>query len=197
LGVHLAFDIFQGLGIAAAAGVRPFLPALVTGALAAGDIQIDFKGTDYSFLQGAPFLLAVLVASCVLAVAEWRWRRLADRRPVVLAMLVPSLALGAILFAGALAQNEHTTWPGLVAGVACALLGAAATVPLLRRARARLDPEAAGATALFADGAAIVVAGLSVLAPPVGVLAVLALGWLLISGLQRGPRKYAGLRILR
>jgi hypothetical protein len=118
--MHLAFDIFQGLGIAAAAGVRPFLPALLTGALAAGDIQIDFKGTDYAFLQRTPFLLAVLVASCVLVFLEWRWRSAADRRPVVLALLVPSLAIGAILFAGALAQDGHATWPGLVAGVACA-----------------------------------------------------------------------------
>jgi MFS family permease len=195
--MHLAFDIFQGLGIAAAAGIRPFLPALVTGALAAGDIQIDFKGTDYSFLQGTPFLLAVLVAACVLALAESRWRSAADRRPVVLAMLIPSLGIGAILFAGALAQNEHTTWPGLVAGVVCALVGAAATVPLMRRVRARLDPQAAGASALYADGASILVAGLSVLAPPIGLLAILALAWLWFSGRRRQPQKYAGLRILR
>jgi len=195
--MHVAFDIFQGLGIAAAAGIRPFLPALVTGALAAGNVQIDFSGTGYAFLEGAPFLLAILVATCLLVAAEWRWRALADRPPVVAALLAPSLAIGAILFAGALAQNEHTTWPGLVAGVACALIGAAATVPLLRRARARLDTEAAGATVLFADGAAIVVAGLSVLAPPVGLVAVLALAWLLISGSRRQPQKYAGLRILR
>jgi cytochrome c biogenesis factor len=195
--MHLAFDIFQGLGIAAAAGIRPFLPALVTGALATGDIQIDFKGTDYSFLQGTPFLLAMLVATCVFAVVEWRWRSAADSRPAMLVMLLPALGLGAILFAGALAQNEHTTWPGLIAGVLCALLGVAATVPLLRRARARLDAEAAGATGLFAEGAALVAAGLSVLAPPVGILVVLALAWLLISGARRGPQKYAGLRILR
>jgi cell division protein FtsW (lipid II flippase) len=195
--MHLAFDIFQGLGIAAAAGLRPFLPALLTGALAAGDIQIDFRGTDYAFLQRAPFLLVVLVVACVLVLAEWRWRSVADRRPVALALLVPSLAIGAILFAGALAQDGHTTWPGLVAGVACALIGAGATIPLLRRARARLDSEAAGATALFADGAAIVIAGLSVLAPPVGLVALVALAWLLVSGWRRQPQKYAGLRILR
>jgi hypothetical protein len=195
--VHLAFDIFQGLGIAAAVGIRPFLPALVTGALATGDIQIDFNGTSYAFLQGTPFLLAMVVATCAFAVAGWRWRSGFDRRPVMVAMLIPAIGLGAILFAGALAQNERTTWPGLIAGVLCALLGAAATVPLLRRARARLDAEAAGATGLFAEGAALVVAALSVLAPPVGVLVVLALGWLLISGVRRGPQKYAGLRVLR
>ena len=115
----------------------------------------------------------------------------------MLAMLVPSMAIGALLFAGALSQNDHTAWPGLVAGVACALVGVGATAPLLRRVRARLDRDAAGATALFADGAAIVVAGLSVLAPPVGVLALLALVWLLISGWRRQPEKYAGLRVLR
>jgi Domain of unknown function (DUF4126) len=195
--MHLAFDIFQGLGIAAAAGIRPFLPALVTGALAAGDIQIDFTGTDYSFLEGTAFLLAVLVTTCGLVIAEWRWRSVADRRSVALLMLLPSLAIGAVLFAGALAQHEHTTWPGLVAGVACALVGAGATVPLLRRVRARLDREAAGATALYADGTAIVVAGLSVLAPPFGVVFLLALVWLLVSGWRRQPEKYAGLRILR
>jgi hypothetical protein len=195
--MHLAFDIFQGMGLAAAAGIRPFLPALVGGALAAGDIQINLTGTDYSFLEGTPFLLGMLVASCLLAVAEWRWRSAADRRPAVIGLLVASLAIGAILFAGALSQHEHTTWPGLVAGVVCAAIGAAATVPLLRRVRDRLDTEAAGATSLFADGAAIVVAGLSVLAPPIGLVALLVLIWLLVSGLRRQPQKYAGLRILR
>lgn len=195
--MHLAFDIFQGLGIAAAAGIRPFLPALVAGGLAAGDVEINFTGTNYSFLESAPFLFAVLVVACVLAVAEWRWRTLADRRPVVIALLVISIGMGAVLFAGALAQHHGTSWPGYVGGIACAVIGAAATVPLLRRARARLDPEAAGATGLFAEGAAVVVAGLSVLAPPLAPLILVALIWLLISGFRRGPRKYAGLRILR
>src|SRR6058998_1799315 len=117
--MHLAFDIFQGLGIAAAAGIRPFLPALVTGALAAGDIQINFDGTDYSFLESAPFLFAVLLAACVLALAESRWRSRADDKLMAMAILVPSLGIGAVLFAGALAQDGGTSWPGLIAGVLC------------------------------------------------------------------------------
>ena len=124
---------------------------------------------------------------------EWRWRSAADRRPAVVALLAASLALGALLFAGALSQNEQTVWPGFVAGAVCAAIGAAATVPLLLRVRARLDAEAAGATALFADGAAIVVAGLSVLAPPLGLVFLLVLLWLLISGRRRQP-SIAGLR---
>lgn len=194
--MHLAFDICQGLGIAAAAGIRPFLPALVTGALASGDIQIDFKGTDYSFLQGAPFLFAVLGATLVVGLAERRWLR-ARERPAEIVMLGVSMGIGAILFAGALSQNEHTTWPGLVGGAICAIVGAAATVPLMRRVRARLDSEAAGATSLFADGAAIAASALSVLAPPVGPIVLVALLWLALSGRRREPQKYAGLRVLR
>jgi hypothetical protein len=169
----------------------------VGGALAAGNIQIDFTGTDYSFLEGTPFLLAMLVAGCLLLVLEWRWRSVADRRPALVLIFGASLVLGALLFAGALAQHGPTVWPGFLAGVVCAAIGAAATIPLLVRVRARLDPEAAGATPLFAEAAAILVAALSVLAPPIGPLALLALVWLLLSGRRRGPQKYAGLRILR
>ena len=57
--MHLVFDICQGIGVAAAIGVRPFLPALVTGVLAAANVEIHFKHTDYSFLQSVPFLLAL------------------------------------------------------------------------------------------------------------------------------------------
>lgn len=194
--MHLAFDICQGLGIAAAAGIRPFLPALVTGALAAGDIQIDFTRTDYSFLQGAPFLFALLAVTLVLALAERRWNG-ARERPVETVMLGVSMGIGAILFAGALSQNAHTSWPGLIGGALCAIVGAAATVPLLRRVRARLDQEAASATSLFADGAAVLTAVLSVLAPPIGPIALAVLLWLAVFGRRRQPQKYAGLRVLR
>ena len=47
--VHLVFDIFQGIGVAAAVGVRPFLPALVVGALAAGDVEIHFNAHGLLF----------------------------------------------------------------------------------------------------------------------------------------------------
>jgi len=51
--VHLAFDIFQGIGIAAAMD-QAFLPGLAAGALAAGDVEIHFDHTSYSFLQSLP-----------------------------------------------------------------------------------------------------------------------------------------------
>src|SRR5690242_586918 len=52
--MHLVFDIFQGIGVASAVGIRPFLPALAVGGLAAGDIQINFSHTTFDFLESVP-----------------------------------------------------------------------------------------------------------------------------------------------
>ena len=62
--MDFVFDLLQGAGIAAAIGIRPFLPALLVGALAAGDLGIDFDGTDFAFLEQARFLLASCWSSC-------------------------------------------------------------------------------------------------------------------------------------
>jgi hypothetical protein len=194
--VHLAFDIFQGMGIAAAVGIRPFLPALVTGALAAGSVEIHFSHTDFSFLQSAPFLIAMGVAAVALVLAE---RSLGTPHPrAALAVIaVCGLILGALLFAGSLARGHYAAWPGLVGGVVCAAVAAAASAPLLARVGARLRGSDASALPLYAEGAAALTAALSVLAPPLGLIAFLLLGWLLVAGRRREGQKYAGLRILR
>src|SRR5690349_24479382 len=49
--VSLFMDIGQGTGLAGSSGVRPFLPPLLAGALARGDVGLDFSGTDYRFLE--------------------------------------------------------------------------------------------------------------------------------------------------
>jgi 4-amino-4-deoxy-L-arabinose transferase-like glycosyltransferase len=49
----------------------------------------------------------------------------------------------------------------------------------------------------MAEGAAGLAAGLSVVAPPVGVIVLALLVWLLLAGRRRADQKYAGLRILR
>lgn len=201
--MHLLFDVFQGMGIAAAAGMRPFLPTLLVGVLATEDIQIDFKGTDFAFLQKTPWLLAMVVCAVVLAYLERRLGRpRMDGRTAMLAVGAIGLGLGAIMFAAALAQAHHhhsfgNAWPGYPAGIACALVGLIATRPLFARVRARLDVQAASAVTLYAEGVAVVVAVLSVVAPPVGLIAVLALLALVVAGRRRSGQKYAGLRILR
>jgi hypothetical protein len=82
--------------------------------------------------------------------------------------------------------------------VICAGVGVAASRPFLARVRERLDAaDAAVGLALVAEGVALLTAVLSVVAPPVGVVALLWLLWLLWRGRGRGEQKYAGLRILR
>jgi hypothetical protein len=63
--------------------------------------------------------------------------------------------------------------------------------------RARLDAQTAGALPLYAEGSALLAAGLSILFPPLALVIVAALVWLLVGGRRRAGEKYAGLRILR
>jgi hypothetical protein len=196
--VHLVFDIFQGMGIGAAVGIRPFLPALVTGALAAGDVEIHFKHTHYFFLQSPPFLLAMAAATIVLALIERQLgRRTTDALPFVYVLGALGAVLGALFFAGSLARGHYAAWPGWIGGVICAVIAAFAVKPLFARVRARLDPEAASAIPLYAEATGVLLAVLSVVAPPIGLIGVVLLLWLLLAGRRRSDQKYAGLRILR
>jgi hypothetical protein len=202
--MHLVFDIFQGLGIAAAIGVRPFLPALVAAVLAAADIELTFHHTKVHFLQQPVFLLVLVVAIVLLALVERRMTGLKGKlaeRPLTVVLGLCALALGALFCGGAFARyhhgHHHILWIGVVVGILSAALGVAATRPLLTRVRARLDADATGVLPFLTDGVAGLAAALSVVAPPVGVIVVLGLLWLLIAGRGRSDRKYAGLRILR
>src|SRR2546423_15388106 len=73
--MSLFLDIGQGAGLASASGVRPFLPPLLAGALARGDIGLDFDGTGYHFLEAPGFLLAVLPLAVVAYALDLRGRR--------------------------------------------------------------------------------------------------------------------------
>src|SRR2546430_29836 len=88
--MSLFLDIGKGAGLAGATGVRPFLPPLLAGALARGDIGIDFSHTDFSFLESPAFLAAVLaVAVLAYAVERSRGGRAPEGRdPLSLALAV-------------------------------------------------------------------------------------------------------------
>jgi hypothetical protein len=197
--ISLFLDIGQGAGLAGASGVRPFLPPLLAGALARGDIGVDFDRTSYDFLERPAFLAAVLALAVVAyAVDRRRGGVPPDRRdPVAIALGAIALALGALLFAGSLAQGHREAWPGLIAGVACAALGYAAVAVLFVRARRRLAGEGAGLLDLYADGVALALAGLAIALPPAGLVAILAFVVLIVRGRRGGERKYEGLRVLR
>jgi hypothetical protein len=203
--MSLFLDIGQGAGVSGATGVRPFLPALLAGALAKGDSGIDFDGTDYSFLEKPAFLVVVLALAVMAYALNQRQQSRgggAPGRVVEIATAVIGLVLGALLFAGSLASDGETSWWGLPAGVLCAVLGYLAVAALFGRARARLanQPDASGAASLldlYAEAIALVLAAVAIFVEPVGYVALAAFVFLIVRSRGEGAQKYGGLRILR
>ena len=196
--MDFVFDLLQGAGIAAAIGIRPFLPVLLVGALAAYDVGIDFDGTDFAFLEQAPLLAVVVV---LLATTTYLTRRSGPETlevpPWAYLLGTYTIVLGILYASGSIADGDFSIVPGIIAGTFCAYLGFAAARDLFLRTRKRLDPEAAGALTLYAEGAGLLAAGASVLFPPLAVLVIAGLLALLFGGRRRAGEKYAGLRILR
>jgi hypothetical protein len=198
--MSLAFDIGQGAGLAGATGVRPFLPPILTGALASGDIGVDFDGTSFDWVESPGFLGAVLLLSVLIYVYE---RQAAPseardgRSPLQAALAVIAMALGAVMFGASLAEGGETEWPGVIAGILCAFLGFMAVAMLFARARARLEGGAAALLNVYADGTSLLLAALTILFPPLGYVVLVGFIVLLVRAGQGGERKYEGLRILR
>ena len=193
--MDLVLALLQGIGIAAAVGVRPMLPVLLAGALASRDIGLDFDGTDFAFLESWPFLLAAALAAAALVLAERTG--IDERRPLVYSLAVACVVLGVLEASGSLADEGHSIIPGVVLGAGAAVLGFVAARNLFMRVRRRLDPEAASALPVYAEGAALAAAAVSILFPPLAFLVIAGLGWLLLGGRRREGEKYAGLRVLR
>jgi hypothetical protein len=191
--VSVFLDTTTGMGLAGATGVRPYLPPLLAGGLARGDIGIDFDGTDWRFLESTGFLLAVLAVG----VGAYLLERTDGGRLVEIFSGVVGAVLGALLFAGALADGGTDAWPGLVAGPICAVLGWLAVGGLVERARQRLEGGAATLLTAYADGAALLLAALAIALPPISILAIASFVVLLFGGRRREGEKYAGLRVLR
>jgi uncharacterized protein DUF4126 len=186
-------DILQGIGVSCATGIRPFLPTLAVGGLASADVGVDFDGTTFAFLESEWFLLAIVIALIVSVLFRARLET-----PAGVAVLQGlGIGLGALLFAGALDDRHDVWWPGLIGGLLCAAFVSTVARALFTRTRVRLDSEAAAALFLYAEAAALVLAGLSVLVPPVGLIGLLFFVWLRTGGRRREGEKFAGLRILR
>jgi hypothetical protein len=192
--LRLLIDILQGAGLAGAAGIRPFLPALVAGALATADVGIDYEHTPFGFLEAPGWLLAVVLALVVAVVAQ---RRGVSERGLDSSLAGIGIGLGALMCAGALADHGFVWWPGIVGGGLCAALAGTATQSLVVRTRARLDDEARAALPVYLEGTAVLLAALAVLVAPISAVALGFFAFLLRGGRRREGEKYAGLRILR
>ena len=195
--MKLLLDILQGAGLASAVGLRPFLPTLLAGGLATADLGVDFDHTQFAFLESPWWLLAVAVA----LVASVVLRRQTESPYGDAALSGVAIGLGALLCAASIDDRHKTWWYGLIIGAALAYLSSAVARQLFRRVRARFqstgDQQAAAALPFYGEAAGLVVAGASVLFPPLAIIAIGFLIALLVTGRRRSQEKYAGLRILR
>ncbi len=206
------FYIGLGGGLAAACGLRPFLPVLLAGALGSSKaLGVSFAAAHFRFLQSGWWLLAVAVAlvaayglqillglapSLDIAVQRSKDGRATD--PLAATLAGVSYGTGALLFAGTLAAHGDAWWPGLLGGLAVVAVAQRATGPVVARARARLtDRSAREALTVYLDAAALLFAALTAALHPLGYVAVALLLWFGWRGRARGEEKYAGLRILR
>lgn len=202
------FYIGLGLGLAAACGLRPFLPVLLAGALgSAGALGVHFPDGSFHFLQASWWLLVVVVA-LVAAFALQLLLRLtpiidpsaagARREPLAASLTGLGLGAAALLFAGTLAAHGDAWWPGLIGGLLAAALAQRASWPVIVRARSRLSDRASReALTIYLDAAAVLLAALVALLHPLGYVLIALLAWFAWRGRGRADEKYAGLRILR
>ena len=203
------FYIGLGAGLAAACGLRPFLPVLLAGALASAKaLGVSFAHDPFRFAAADWWLLVVVVA-LALAYALQLLLGLSgipdsgakrERRVDPLAAAITGLGFGAgaLMFGGTLAAHGDSAWPGVLGGFAVVALAQRAALPVFMRARERLaDGAAKQALTVYLDAAALVLAAAVALLHPLGYVVLALLVWFILRGRARADEKYAGLRILR
>jgi hypothetical protein len=204
----LLFYIGLGAGLAAACGLRPFLPLLLAGALGSAKVLgVRFPAaSSYHFLQASWWLLVVAVvffAAYALQILLGLSplvdpiSRQPRRDPLAAALTGLGFGGGAVLFAGVLAAHGDAPWPGVLGGFAIVALAQRVAGPVIIGARGRLTEKGPrDALTLYLDSAALLVAGLVALLHPLGYVVVLALLWLALRRRSRSGERFAGLRIL-
>ena len=191
------FDILQAIGLGLAFGLRPVLAPLVVAICAAVNLAVDFEGTPFEFLEN-PIVLAILAVVAVLGIVESgraaRGKGTFDAR----GWLVLALVFGGLFGAGSVAEHSDSWFIGAIVGVIAAGLGWAATNPLVAGARKRLEgePEASLILPAVVELIAVVTAFLSLVFPPLAVIALVAVLVLLVRGRKTAGESYAGLRTL-
>ena len=194
--MDFVLDLLQGVGLAAAdracaLGFRCSSPARsrppISASTSTGRISRSSSPSPFLVVLAVAFVVATLLAE----------RRYGERGPTAVYAVVAAL-LGALEAAGSLADRGHSIIPGVILGAGRRRARASSPrAALFARVRRRLDAEAAGALPVYAEGIALVAAGLSILFPP---LALLVVGRARVAA-DRGPpprrREVRRLRVLR
>lgn len=119
------------------------------------------------------------------------------QRALALMLIAIGALAGAFLLGEFLTHEDHPAWPGWPLGALIALLGSYVAREIVAGAAARPQGGSAVTVALYVALAAVIVAALSLVLPPVGLLALLGVAWLAIARRRRAARKHEGLRVLR
>lgn len=193
--VELALSLALGVSLAASAGLRAFLPLLLTGLAARYDVGvIDDLGTHFAWLESTPALIALGVATVV--------EILADKVPAVDhaldALQTPVRTIAGMVAVGAVMPGTLEPWMTALAAVVAGG-GAAASVHAGKSVvRVGSTATTAGVAnpllSLAEDVVALIVPVLSLIAIAFAVLfAILAVflmvrvGYWLLSGKRRAP----------
>lgn len=118
----------------------------------------------------------------------------ARRGAIGIVLLIAAMIGGGLLFGWSLSEEDHPQWPGWVAGALFAWFAFALTREIAEGAARR---EGGATSGILIAVAGLALAGLSLLLPPVSLVALAALIWLAFARRQRASRKYEGLRTLR
>jgi hypothetical protein len=183
----LFFYIGLGAGMAAACGLRPFLPALLLGALGSANVlNIDFPPGHWHFLEATWWLVAVAAAFAASYLAQLLtgFSPILDpvtgeprRDPLAACLTGLAVGVGAVLFGGVLESHGDLAWAGVAGGVVIVALCQRVSGPVIVGARKRLKEKTArDALTLYLDAASVVVAALVALLPPLGYVAVASSG---------------------
>lgn len=112
--------------------------------------------------------------------------------------------LGVIAAGAALQGQDEALWPALPIGLVGAGLAATVARDVAAGAVRRERDQLTGAELQGPSGVtivvvvfAVIVAALSLIAPPASLVVLVALGWLWLSRRRREARKHEGLRVLR
>ncbi len=204
----LFFYIGLGIGLAAACGLRPFLPLLLAGVLASTSaLGVSFADAPFRFLMSGWWLAIVAVTLILAYVLQLRLHlapildpsdRSSRADPLAASLTGLAFGAGALLCAGTLAAHGDSAWPGLLGGFLVVGIAQRASAPIILGARKRLPDRAAReALTIYLDGVALLFAALVCLLHPLGYVLLVFLALLLLRTRQRAGEKYAGLRILR
>lgn len=189
----------MGIGLALAAGIRPFAAFGVAAVMARLGAGMDVSGTDLWFLGSWIAVAAGFGLAVAFVVAEQALGRRGGKSPSMApGLMFVGIAAGALLFAGSLAPEGRIALVGLAAGAIVAAAARWVVGSVVSGAAKRLsDEDSTLLIVLVAEAVAVIFAAGASLLPPLSYVWLILVFALAVGRRRQKDRKYEGLRVLR